>query len=613
MGTLRPSVPALLVIALVALASWPVAGNLHPGTDLDGAWEIALRQGLHDRLGYGPDLLFTYGPLGFLHKPLLVYPWSARLAFAWLVLTQLTLAATLIWGLGHALRSRALGVLVAIPMAAILGPGPEVVLAFVGAVALVGERIRGPAAQALALALGLLAGIELLDKLNTGVTVAALGIVAVAAAPAPRRTLVVPYAAGAAAALVVAWVATGQPLDGIDDYLRGSLGIISGYSEAMGIAEPGRGWETWAAAALALAGLLVALRAADTLPSRARLGLAALWTVLAFTSFKAGFVRHDAGHANIFFASVLGGLVAFGWSPHRRQTAWLLGALFAISLFAAGGPAPRGLFTPLERAQRFVDQARLLSDGSDTNAAIAAARSERVAFEQLDGRFLAAIGHRTVDVEPRDAGLVWSQRLRWRPLPVFQSYSAYTAELDRRNADVASSPDGPAVIMREETATADARNPAFESPAAIRAILCHFRPAGGPLGRWLMLERIAPRCGPERPLKTVRAKLGVAVPVPPAPDRSSLVLVRIDGIQVSGLEKVRTALYRALRRDISFGDGRTNRLIPGTAADGLLLRVPKQADYPKPFGLDQAPNTITLTKSGRRGDVRLRFSTMSIR
>ena len=74
MRTLRPHAPALLAAALVTLASWPVTGDMHPRLDLDGAWEIGLRQALHDGLDYGPDVLFTYGPLGFLREPLLVVP-----------------------------------------------------------------------------------------------------------------------------------------------------------------------------------------------------------------------------------------------------------------------------------------------------------------------------------------------------------------------------------------------------------------------------------------------------------------------------------------------------------------------------------------------------------
>ena len=53
--------------------------------------------------------------------------------------------------------------------------------------------------------------------------------------------------------------------------------------------------------------------------------------------------------------------------------------------------------------------------------------------------------------------------------------------------------------------------------------------------------------------------------------------------------------------------------MPGTAADGIVLRVPKGADYPAPFALDQATNTITVNKSGRQVDLRLRFYSMPIR
>ena len=69
MRTLRPHAPALLAAAIVTLVSWPVVGNLWPRLDLDGSWEIALRQALHDGLDFRPDLVFTYGPLGWLREP----------------------------------------------------------------------------------------------------------------------------------------------------------------------------------------------------------------------------------------------------------------------------------------------------------------------------------------------------------------------------------------------------------------------------------------------------------------------------------------------------------------------------------------------------------------
>ena len=91
------------------------------------------------------------------------------------------------------------------------------------------------------------------------------------------------------------------------------------------------------------------------------------------------------------------------------------------------------------------------------------------------------------------------------------------------------------------------------------------------------------------------------------------MFVRIDGIEVKGLEKLRAVLHRALERHVIFDGGRISRLVPGTAADGIILRVPASADYPKPFALDQATSSITVDKSGRHGDLRLRFFSMPIR
>jgi hypothetical protein len=217
MKTMRPHAPALLAAALVTLVSWPVVGSMAPRLDLDGAWEIALRQGLHDGLDFGPDLVFTYGPLGFLREPMLVYASSARLAFVYGLLVHFALCATLIWGLRRALGSLLVASLVAVLLAAAMWQEPTIVIGFAAAVALAAGLARSRPAALIALGLGVLSGIELLSKLNTGVTLAVLGVVAVLAAPSPRRLPAAAFAGGLLGALAVAWLATGQSLGAIGD------------------------------------------------------------------------------------------------------------------------------------------------------------------------------------------------------------------------------------------------------------------------------------------------------------------------------------------------------------------------------------------------------------
>jgi hypothetical protein len=285
-----------------------------------------------------------------------------------------------------------------------------------------------------------------------------------------------------------------------------------------------------------------------------------------------------------------------------------------VALFASLRVNPASFVAPLDRAERLVDQTLTLTDGSATNEGIARARDERVATEALDPVLVEAARGRAVHVDPVDAGLPWAQRLPWNPLPVFQTYSAYTAFLDDRNAAALRGPNAPPLLIREIGQTLDARNPAWESPAAMREMLCHYRAIeSGP--RWQLLERSPPRCGDERPLASIKVALWAPVPIPPAPDASNLVFARIDGIAVGGLERLRTTFYRAAPRSVVLDGNRTFRLIPGTAANGLVLRVPRSADFPAPFAFDQGADTMTVTRGSgpQDGEVRIRFFAVTIR
>src|SRR5919112_2457991 len=75
--------PALWATGIVVFVlSWPVA-SIDAEAGLDPSWQIGLHQAVHQGLDFGPEMLFTYGPLGFLTQPILVWPWTTRLAFAY--------------------------------------------------------------------------------------------------------------------------------------------------------------------------------------------------------------------------------------------------------------------------------------------------------------------------------------------------------------------------------------------------------------------------------------------------------------------------------------------------------------------------------------------------
>ena len=97
--------------------------------------------------------------------------------------------------------------------------------------------------------------------------------------------------------------------------------MITGYASAMQYEEPMRGLDYSAAVVLFGFGLAASVYTTEDLPRRARCGIVGLWTAFSFLLFKEGFVRHDAGHAWIFFDGMLAALLAFQWSAGRRYIA----------------------------------------------------------------------------------------------------------------------------------------------------------------------------------------------------------------------------------------------------------------------------------------------------
>ncbi len=596
---------------VVAIVSWPVAVSA-PGGGFDPSWQVGLHLAAHEHLRFGQEIIYTYGPLGFLRFPLLAYADLARLAFLYSALVHAGLGVSLVWAL-----RRSFGALwVAVPLAMLLSAVPLEPVVVIVAVCALGLLQSPPVERPdrWAVLAGLIAGVEILSKLNTGTQVIGICVVTAVALPHHRRWAIGLFGGSFLATVLVLWLLAGQHLGDLGDFVGSSLSVVSGYSETLGLDEPGRYWEYWAAAGLAGLGLFAALRGGPLIDRRRRVGLAAVWAVVAFLSFKQGFVRHD-GHATLFFATVLGAFVGFRWRPSQRFSGALMLAIFAVAFFGSTHLDPRDLFRPLTRTKLFGQQVRLVANGSRLDRAVADARTGLARGYALDPQTYDLVrGHR-VHIDPSETSLAWADQLNWRPLPMFQPFTAYTSRLDDANAATLTRRDGPDRVLRQPGTSVDNRLPGFESPAAMRALLCNFQGLRT-TPTWQVLGRGAARCGRAQPLSTVSVHYGQPVPVPLPPHPGDVVILRVHGVQVSGLERLRATLFRARERFIVL-DGTPHRLVPGTAADGLLLTAPPAADFPGPYRLAPNPRTISLgivgPQSAQHARLKLSFSAVSIR
>lgn len=617
----RPWLLTLLAGVLLAAATGFDELRRLPTAGLDPSWNAGLHMAAHDGLDFGPDVLFTYGPLGFLKVPVYWYGSTGFAAFVYYVLTHVGLAVALLLTL-----RRSYGIWGAVLVTLVVAPvvvEPTPVIAFcAGAWLLTREDDRPwsagdpwPTDRIVALALGALAGIELLGKVNTGVVVTAVAATALLFRPR-RVALLGLFAAAAAVAFLAGWLLTGQPLGALSDYARGVARIVSGYSNAMGLEQAQRVWEYGAALVVALAGIAAAW-AVGLGPRRdARFGLAAMWLVLAFLEFKQGFVRHDT-HALFFFGLTAGALCAFPWRSGMRAAGLAIIALGFVAYLGVGGLKLTNVVDPVGRIGDTVDAVRVAFSPDERAARMREGRASIVATEPLPARVLAAVRGRTVAAWPTETAAVWAYGLRWRPLPVFQGYQAYTEGLDATDAallrDDRRAPER--ILYRPLGGSVDARILSFDTPQTAREMLCRYVPAARG-GGWLALARVPDRCGPPRLVGSQRVawKQSVATPAPTMPD--GLVFARVAGLRPTGLgPRLRALFYKGQDRVVEV-DGTLHKMIAAVAGGGLPLAAARGVDYPPPFNIASGGRTFAF---GRAGDtpagtpLRIDFYEMEVR
>src|SRR5436305_2647991 len=171
---------------VVALFTFPTF-SLTPAPGLDPSWGAGLQMAAHDGLVFGREVVFTYGPLGFLSVPTLWYQDLGSAAVAYAVLAHI-LACTLILWAALRIFHRLLAVIVAIVACSFLG-SPLVTIALLLSASVAGRRVGTRLQSTFPFVIGALAAFGLLVKLNLGVEIFLLGTVALFA-DRPRRALI---------------------------------------------------------------------------------------------------------------------------------------------------------------------------------------------------------------------------------------------------------------------------------------------------------------------------------------------------------------------------------------------------------------------------------------
>ncbi|MDD3179134.1 MAG: hypothetical protein PHQ04_02155 [Opitutaceae bacterium] len=556
----------LTLVLWISLVQYP----LPPETWLDPSWQEVLIQAHAQGWQFGREVIFTWGPWGFLCSQFHLGATGATARLLWEVCGHLVLAAAFV-ALTHRLpvwRQLVFVAALALFNWVFLDTAYLVSLTLVVVAALL--RRETPSWQ---LAGWIIACAFLAEFKFTYFVLSAAGVFTAAALRIARRELR-PAAfliAGYAAALLGFWLLAGQNPDNLVPYLRRSLEIAAGYANAMGVDETPQVF--WCGVGLlAWCGLFLwqLHRSHEDRPFAiaATVFLAAAW----FVVWKHGFTRAD-GHVHGFFLYTL--LLALALPPlFFPSKKWHWFELAPVLCLLGMGLADSSLLRncPEIAWSRLGSNSRSLLRLSRWPAEWEQARqSARAAAALPDVQ--RTVGRSTIDVYNYDQGAALLNGLCYTPRPVFQSYSAYTPRLMAKNLGFYQSEGAPDYLLCNFQSI-DGRYPSTDDATLLVELPRSYAPVLEE-GDYLLLQKRRPlptQRLARKPLLAQSLALGEELTLPPVRDQAVWLQATC---RLTTLGRLRALLYKPPLLNMTVTDDRgvqTNwRMLPRVAEEGFLL------------------------------------------
>jgi hypothetical protein len=602
--------PFWIVTVLVALLSWPLGIGL-PGANLDLSWIAGLYMAVDEGKHFGTEVVFTYGPLGFLSWPLLWFGSLAVLSFAYTILIYVSFVAVLIWSVSRTVGLAGAAFIVLVTSLA-FGFFSELSLLLAVGICFIALREDRPAhaIDILAFGGGLLCAFEPLVKLSIGPPTVLIVVLALIGARADRRRWA-GFLGTAIVGFFVLWLASGQSLGNLWDYAENGLQIIKGYGEAMGYDAAA----AWQAVVLALGSLalVVSIHQAGFRDNRARWIATAITAVVTYTLFKYGTTQFvQAGQPAIAMAALLALFLLAPW-PSRRAPAFAFATLVFTVVVVHASARPLSVDV-VDRLNVFKESAELAIRPGLRHRKLAEARQNVQTTLAVPAPVLEAMAGKTVAIEPWEITVAWAYELDWKPLPVFQNYQDYTQKLDRLNAAAAEdAEDGPQVLLRQQAAGRPGfvgRQPAWDPPEQSYADFCNFVPKLTE-GAWQVLVRIPDRCAAPRLAMSVTVDPGQTFRIPQARS-NEVVIMRVHGAKLEGLEKLSALFWRPSERHAVCDGGKYSyRLPPDTTEDPMIVSADRTLGHGPE--LAELPVLRTMKLEGASGPFRVYFYRVMLR
>jgi hypothetical protein len=460
-----------LLYAVILLPAWrpQFFGIETVGDGLDSGWAFALHVFHAKGFQHGRDLVFPYGPLGFL-EPRFYHPDT----YIALLFRSAAFAVVLwfgMWSYGRAaipnVLARGVWLTILTTLASVtvrtIDHPPEFFLCALlllihfhrSCGTIVARTLPGPRGEEAVWWL-LIASLALAGSIKFSYFMSGLATVLVISIDELTRKRVPKALLGFAVLYVCCHVAAGQSLASIVPYLVASSDLAAGYSAAMTFAGPSAGMVGFLTSAAALLFAAVPhLPAGRRQQSLFAMGLIAVVWIL----FKQGYVRHEPPHAiNAIGELLMIVVLCLPLALQGRRKAdvlmlWSIAFVPAALLTSVVSSALSGvgLLGQVSLTMQMVQgnvaaSLRLVRDGNEPLQ-----RQYQMSIGTLVQRFPLPSSSGAVDVYPWDVWLPLIHDVPYRPRPVFQSYAAFTPKLSEMNAHHLMSASTPTLLFQVKT------------------------------------------------------------------------------------------------------------------------------------------------------------------
>ena len=472
---------AVILVAMAATVLFiiPLRPSF-PSIGLDISWEYGLNEAVARHLVFGRDIVFTLGPLGFVFANM-YHP-----ATNWIMLfvSALVGAGLSIGGALLAYPRKPMRVVILPFLVAEITLRDSIFIFLPFVLLLLIIRICAPAdskhhlrpERLISAGIAIvICSVALLSLVKGSYAVSAFFCGGLSVLVLLPRC---PAAAAAFACLAIAavsggWMATGQPITALPAFFVAQGPIISGYSEAMSFEGAYKEVVIYVVISIVLLAVLSKLFARQF----GNTGLIAVAS-FAFTLFvclKAAFVRHDQHGATAAGALLLAGYCV---SAMTESVLYLMVWGLVIFGWAKIDHAHSGLNFAMA-SQRVCDAVLSAYEGIKLRASTP--QLLRTIFDQQNAAIRAKLPlppvEGSVDIYPFELSALFAHGLRWAPRPVFQSYSAYNAQLDALNSGHLEGPNAPQhVFFRVQPI--DGRLPALEDAGSWPVLLSRYEIVG---------------------------------------------------------------------------------------------------------------------------------------